>query len=132
MLVVKVLEEAEGGEVFVPKLPSMKIVDLARAIDPDSAFKIIGLRPGEKIHETLISEEEAKYVKAVGNNYVILSPFIDRRNLQEKYGKYPSVSDDFIYRSDLNDHWLTTKDLQDMVRTLQGSEAAPELLEVKQ
>lgn len=115
-LVIKALEESVGGEVFVPKIPSMKIVDLAKAIDPDCKFKIIGIRPGEKVHETLISEDEARKVKIFDGTYVILPQFFVNENIPEKYNKFPSVSEEFIYRSDKNDHWVTKEKLRDVVK----------------
>lgn len=114
-LVIKALEESVGGEVFVPIIPSMKIVDLAKAIDENCSFKIIGIRPGEKVHETLVSEDEARKTKRFDGVYVILPQFFETREVHSKYEKCPSLEDGFIYRSDQNKHWLTVEELQKMI-----------------
>jgi len=115
-LVLKALQEAEGGEIFVPKIPSMKIVDLALAIAPGCKFKIIGIRPGEKINEVLISEDEARRTKIFGDVYAILPQFYERKGLYKKYEQYSAVPKDFIYRSNKNDRWLTIGDLQGIIK----------------
>jgi UDP-N-acetylglucosamine 4,6-dehydratase len=69
--VLKVLELAKGGEIFVPKIPSMKIVDLAKAIGPDCRQEIVGIRPGEKIHETLIGVDEGRYSVEYNECYIV-------------------------------------------------------------
>jgi UDP-N-acetylglucosamine 4,6-dehydratase len=115
-VVIKALEEAEGGEIFVPKLPSMKIVDLAKAIEPNCKFKNIGIRPGEKLHEVLISEDEVRKVKIFDGIYVIMPQFFETRSVHDKYEKFPSVEEDFIYRSDKNDEWLNTDKLRQMIK----------------
>lgn len=113
-LVIKALEEAEGGEIFVPKIPSMKVTDLAIAIDPNFKFKTIGIRPGEKVHETLVSEDEARATKIFDGIYVILPQFFDEK-LHKRYEKYPSVAEGFVYKSNTNDEWVTAKDLEQMI-----------------
>jgi UDP-N-acetylglucosamine 4,6-dehydratase len=117
--VLKVLRESEGGEVFVPKIPSMKIVDLARAIEPKCRFKKIGIRPGEKIHEVLISEDEARKAKIFDDIYVILPQFFESRAVHKKYNSCPFAPEGFIYRSDKNDKWLTVKQLQKMIENIE-------------
>lgn len=116
-LVIKALEEAEGGEIFVPKIPSMKIADLAKAMEPKCRFKIVGIRPGEKIHETLISGDEMRKTKLFQGLYVILPQFFDRKNIHKKYERLSSPPEDFVYMSDKNDRWLTVKELQNLVET---------------
>ena len=113
-LVIKALEESQGGEIFIPKIPSMKITDLARAIEPKCTFKAIGIRPGEKIHETLVSEDEARNTKEFGDAYVILSAFYTSEALEEKYAGCTAVAENFCYRSDTNEEWLTLERLQEM------------------
>jgi len=114
-LVIKALEESVGGEVFVPKIPSMKIVDLAKAISPECKFKVINIRPGEKVNETLISEDEARKAKVFDGIYVILPQFFEDEQVHEKYEKYPYVAKDFTYRSDNNDTWLGVEELKGMI-----------------
>ena len=113
-LVLQTLEDSLGGETFVPIIPSMRIADLARAIIPDCTFKTIGIRPGEKLHETLISEDEARGTKMVDGSYVILPQFV-QNELHEKYSSYPSVPDGFAYRSNTNERWVTTEQLTRMI-----------------
>ena len=115
MFVIKVLKESVGGEVFVPKIPSMKIVDLAKAIEPQCTFTKIGIRPGEKIHETLISEDEVRRVKMLNGMYAILAQFYESVELHKKYDQYPSPPQGFVYRSDTNERWLSVEELRAMV-----------------
>lgn len=114
-LVLRALEEAEGGELFVPRIPSMRITDLAKAVDPQCSFKILGIRPGEKLHETLVSEDEARSTKHVGDFYVILPQFVISSALESKYAQHKCVKEDFVYRSDTNDLWLDVGSLRAMI-----------------
>lgn len=119
-LVLEAIKMSIGGEVFVPKIPSMKIVDLVKAICPECRFKIIGIRPGEKIHETLISEEEGRKTKIINSKiFVILPQFEWKTALFEKYKDLPSVPEGFVYRSDKNDWWLTVDELKEMIKGVQ-------------
>jgi len=118
-LVLKALEESAGGEIFVPKIPSMKIVDLAKALEPDCKIKLIGIRPGEKINEVIISEDEARNTKFYNGIYVILPQFFGSRNVHNKYKKYSYVPEGFFYCSDKNDMWLTVDELKDMVKSIE-------------
>jgi UDP-N-acetylglucosamine 4,6-dehydratase/5-epimerase len=114
-LVLTALEDSVGGESFIPIIPSMKVTDLARALEPKCTFKMIGIRPGEKLHETLISEDEARKAKRVGSNYVVLPQFYAEEKVHETYNKYENVTDGFSYRSDNNPEWLSVEDLKRMV-----------------
>lgn len=127
-LVLKALEESEGGEVFVPKIPSMKIVDVARAIHPECTFRIVGIRPGEKIHEILISEDEVRATKVLDGIYVILPQFFDKK-VQEKYRNCPSVPEDFVYRSDTNDRWVSAEDLAAMMNQKENESVSSRMIE---
>lgn len=113
-LVLKAIVTAVGGENYVPMIPSMKVTDLAKAIEPGCRFQVIGIRPGEKIHETLVSEDEARNTKIVNGSYVILPQFCENELVGETYAKYPSVPENFIYRSDKNEQWLTVQELRQM------------------
>ena len=117
-LVLKALTEVEGGEVFVPKIPSMRITDLARAIDPKCTFKMIGIRAGEKIHETLISDDESRKVKVFQDCYVILPQFFENPVINQKYDKCPGVPEGFLFRSDKNEEWVTGKQLKKMIERI--------------
>jgi len=114
-LVIKALEESEGGEVFVPIIPSMKISDLAKAIEPECKLKIIGIRPGEKLHETLVSEDESRSTKIFDNNFIILPQYFKGKEVFNKYAKFPSTEEGFSYRSDTNKDWLTMDDLKKVI-----------------
>ena len=110
--VLKVLELALGGEIFVPKIPSMKITDLARAIAPECSHEIVGIRPGEKIHEVLIGEDEGRNTIEYKDCYVIrrddgVNGF--QANMESKGRPCP---EGFIYSSDTNPHQLTIEALQ--------------------
>ena len=107
-----------GGEIFVPKIPSMKIVDLATAIAPDLPHKIVGLRPGEKLHESMITRDDAHNTVELKDRYVILPSYRDWGDNQTYH--YESligpVAEDFSYTSDKNPLWLTDKDLLQMIK----------------
>jgi UDP-N-acetylglucosamine 4,6-dehydratase/5-epimerase len=114
-LVMSALADMQGGEVFVPKIPSMSIVDLAKAIAPECEFDIIGLRPGEKVHEVLISETEAYYTKEYNDYYIITPQYkwsTDDKSIAEE-GKV--VPDGFQYTSDSNECWFTIEEMKNAV-----------------
>jgi UDP-N-acetylglucosamine 4,6-dehydratase len=111
--VIRCLLQMVGGEVFVPKIPSMSIMDLADALAPECKHESIGIRPGEKLHELLVSEDEARNAVEFDGMFVIkpLHPFWDWGN---GYGGEPLPSD-FKYSSDTNEDWLTVDDLKSML-----------------
>jgi len=112
--VIKSIERMEGGEIFIPKIPSMKIMDLAEVIAPDIKKEIIGIRPGEKLHESLITQEEARHTKEY-DDYFIIEPefsFWKKSNGIEG-GKL--LPDGFQYTSDKNTQWLTKEDLKKII-----------------
>ncbi len=109
------LERMRGGELFVPKIPSMRITDLARAIAPDCKMKVIGIRPGEKLHEILVSEDDARHTVEFDDYYAIL-PVTQSWNTKDyaaKNGGRP-CPDGFCYSSDKNTRWLTVEELRQM------------------
>lgn len=106
-LVLTAFGEMHGGEIFVPKIPSMRLVDLALAIVPEAELEIIGIRPGEKLHEEMISSTDARRTVDVGEHYVVL-PEIAWHGQAQWQGK--SMPDGFSYSSDTNDQWLTAAD----------------------
>ena len=112
--VIKTLAMTKGGELFVPRIPSMKITDLAKAIAPKCKQEIVGIRPGEKIHETLISEDEARNTIEFKECYIVQSqPELRRALLADgKKGRGRPCSEDFRYSSEQNDEWLTVKELR--------------------
>lgn len=107
------LRRMEGGEVFVPKIPSMSIVALADVIAPGAALEIIGVRPGEKLHEVLITEDEARHAQEFPNCFEIRPSFPFWRTTAYPQGKDLPVG--FRYASDTNDRWLTTAELRAIV-----------------
>ncbi len=118
-LVIKSLQEAEGGEIFIPKIPSMKIVDLAKVIEPNCTFKFTGIRPGEKLHESLISYDEARNVKEFDGIYVILPQAFETARVLPKYGRYPLVPEGFVLRSDREDILLSWDELKKMLKEME-------------
>ncbi len=115
-LVIKAIEETVGGEIFVPKIPSMNIIDLARAIGPRCTFRIIGIRAGEKMHEILISKDESIRTKIFDGIYVVLPQFFETKRVHRKYERYKSLSANSAYRSDNNESWLTIEKLQNILK----------------
>jgi len=103
----------QGGELYVPRIPSMKIVDLARAIGPDSKLEEIGIRPGEKLHEEMISAEDSPRTKLIsGGRYVVL-PVVAQWNYIEPAGE--SFPERFAYASDTNSQWMTVSDIKKFI-----------------
>jgi len=106
-----------GGEIYVKKIPSMGILDVARAVVPDARHKIIGIRPGEKIHEQMIGPEDAPHTYAYDDHYKIL-PMIHNWSLDPariKDGK--RVPDDFVYSSDKNEDWMSVDELHSWIES---------------
>ncbi|MDA8105328.1 MAG: UDP-N-acetylglucosamine 4,6-dehydratase (inverting) [Nitrospiraceae bacterium] len=119
-LVSQALADSVGGEIFIPKIPSMRIRDLVEALCPDCAVRVVGIRPGEKLHETLIAKDEARTTIDTGDKFVILSPFEAADALRYvKYKSYPFVGEDFAYSSDSNDRWMAIGELRSV---LEGAE----------
>ncbi len=103
-----------GGEIFVPKIPSMKITDLAAALAPNCRVKVVGIRPGEKLHETLLTDDDARFSVETKDRYIIYPPAVygDRKRITGK--KMPADFDG--YHSDNNTQWLSAKQLHAMVK----------------
>lgn len=110
--VLNSIERMQGGEIFVPKIPSMRMTDLAEAIAPEAKKEIVGIRPGEKLHEIMITEDEARHAKEFSDYFVIEPefPFWDK----EKHVDGNSLPDGYRYSSDINDKWLTKEELKRM------------------
>lgn len=116
--VIRSIEMMKGGEIFIPKIPSMKIVDLADIIAPEAKRKFIGIRPGEKLHETLLTREESRHAKEFDKYFVIEPeyPFWDENNFKDG----ERLSDGFEYASDANKLWLTKDHLREILKNLQN------------
>lgn len=106
------LERMQGGEIFVPKIPSMNIMDLAKAIAPECEIEIVGIRPGEKLHEAMIMEDDARHTLEFDSYYAIL-PELSWWSVEDKGGK--KLAEDFSYISNTNTHWLTVEELRELV-----------------
>lgn len=112
------IDNSVGGEIFVPKLPSYRILDLAAAIAPEATYKEIGIRPGEKIHEDMITESDSISTIDIGDYFVIL-PSSDS-NVSKKYLEFfkgSFVKPGFRYNSGSNSHFLSTVEIQNLIRT---------------
>lgn len=113
--VVSSLEMMAGGEIFVPKIPSMKVVDLAHALAPNLPHKVIGIRPGEKIHETMVTQDDARLTLEMKDRYVIMPVYKSRSTMEDYYKSIAKpVAEEFSYSSDSNDWWLTNEELMTM------------------
>lgn len=128
--VLDCLTRAAGGELFVPKIPSMRVVDLARVINPKAQHEIVGIRPGEKLHEVMVTEDDARHAVELDDRFVILPPFKWKPlSKWEEEGK--PCPDGFRYASDTNPCWLDEAGLRDMIGELQLPEARAWLQEQK-
>lgn len=112
--VLQSLEIMKGGEIFVPKIPSMTIMDLAKAIASECEIKIIGIRPGEKIHEVMITEDDSRRTLEFDNYYVIQPDFHWWSASEYASNGGKSVPEGFRYSSDKNAQWLTAEELKKM------------------
>lgn len=108
--VIDCIGRMQGGEIFVPKIPSMRIVDLARAIAPAASLRTIGVRPGEKLHEVLISADESRQTVEIEGMYVV-EPVSPRWAYATPDGA-KRLPDDFAYTSDTNSEWFSAADLR--------------------
>ena len=113
--VISNIEQMYGGEVFVPKIPSTKISDLARVIAPEAEIEVIGIRPGEKLHEMMINRDEARSTIELEDRFVVQPVgHLWFRHDWSTVGK--AVPDGFEYVSDTNDHWLTDDEIRELTR----------------
>lgn len=112
--VIHCIEQMEGGEVFIPKIPSTRVVDLAKAIAPDAEIKVIGIRPGEKLHEALISEDEARHTVELKDMFVVqpAEAIWFGYSWQDK-GK--ALPEGYVYSSDNNSEWLDVEGIKKFI-----------------
>jgi FlaA1/EpsC-like NDP-sugar epimerase len=104
-----------GGEIYVKKIPSMKVVDIAKTIAPHARHKVVGIRPGEKLHEQMIGEEDSYYTYEYSDYYKIL-PAINRwAESPERIKDGVRVAEGFSYTSQNNPHWMTGQELQSWI-----------------
>jgi len=117
-LVFFALENALGGELYVPKIPSYRILDVAKAINENCKVEIIGVRPGEKIHEEMISSSDSLYTYDIGDKYVILPSFYkDVKEFTNKFKAF-KVEEGFTYNSKENKIWETLETLKSKIKNL--------------
>ncbi|MCT4784098.1 MULTISPECIES: UDP-N-acetylglucosamine 4,6-dehydratase (inverting) [Exiguobacterium] len=112
--VIDSLTRMNGGEIFIPKIPSMSILDLAEAIAPDCDIKIVGIRPGEKLHEAMITEDDARNTLEYDDYFVIQPEFPWWSTEYRNGGK--SLPEGFTYVSNVNNQWLTVDELRELVK----------------
>ncbi|MEZ4290966.1 MAG: UDP-N-acetylglucosamine 4,6-dehydratase (inverting) [Myxococcota bacterium] len=116
-LVLHAVGEMRGGEIFVPKIPSMRIVDLARAMAPTARIDEVGRRPGEKLHEVLLTAEESRNAVDVGRHYVVMP---DAGGDPEPTVAGRVLPDGFVYSSDANEEWMSVEALRAHVAALES------------
>jgi FlaA1/EpsC-like NDP-sugar epimerase len=116
-MVLHALETAWGGEIFVPKIPSYRIMDVAKAVGPNCEYKIIGIRPGEKIHEEMITASDSFFTYDLGKYYAIL-PQVPNWGVKDFINQFnaKNVPDGFAYNSGKNTEWLTVDDLRSLIK----------------
>ncbi len=120
-LVLFALERAIGGEVFIPKIPSYRILDVAEAIAPECEHKIVGIRLGEKIHEEMLMPTDALNTIEIAQHYIIVpvQPYYSLEDNMQRYATHHAgkpVEADFAYTSDKNTDWLSVQDLRQVIR----------------
>lgn len=116
-MVLYAIENSWGGELFVPKIPSYKILDIAKAVAPGCKTEVVGIRPGEKLHEEMITETDSLQTYDCGKYYVI-APSLHSWNLQDWMKKFSAmkVEEGFKYNSGTNTEWLTPEEIRDQIR----------------
>jgi UDP-N-acetylglucosamine 4,6-dehydratase len=119
--VMDCIEQMQGGEVFVPKIPSMKITDLANAVAPNTKVDVIGIRPGEKLHEVLISEDEARNTIELEKMYVVQpAEALWFGHTWESQGR--SLPNGYRYASNNNTQWLSIEDLKKIIEPIENGQ----------
>jgi UDP-N-acetylglucosamine 4,6-dehydratase len=120
------IERMHGGEIFVPKIPSARVTDLARVVGPECEQVVIGIRPGEKLHEVMISEDDARTTVEFKDHYVIqpTHSFWNQTDFDARSnGKGKPCADGFSYRSDSNPVWLSDEEVAGLIQLMEGAPA---------
>lgn len=120
-LVWQAFEDMEGGEIYVKKIPSMKVTDIARVVAPDAEHEVIGIRPGEKLHEQMIGIEDAYYTYEYEDYYKILPAIHNWSKDANRIKGGRKVEEGFVYSSHTNDDWMTHDQLADWITDNLGS-----------
>jgi UDP-N-acetylglucosamine 4,6-dehydratase/5-epimerase len=115
-LVWHAIEDMKGGEVYVKKIPSMKITDIAKAVNKNAIIEEIGIRPGEKLHEQMIGFEDALYTYEYPDHYKILPSIHNWSKDASRIGSGIKVKEDFIYSSDNNKNWMQISELENWIK----------------
>jgi UDP-N-acetylglucosamine 4,6-dehydratase/5-epimerase len=113
--VLSCMQMMRGGEIFVPKITSMRVTDMALCMAPDLPHRNVGIRAGEKLHEVMISDDDARGTVELRDRYAILAPFLEARNQSYATMGATPVASDFRYASDTNTDWLSADDLRRMI-----------------
>ena len=119
--VIYCLDKMKGGEIFVPRIPSMGMMELAKSIAPDAEIDYVGIRPGEKLHEVLVSEDEARHTLETPEMFII---YPHQMRLHGHWSDAKPLPDGFRYTSDSNSDWLSSEELD---RLLGITACLPEL-----
>ena len=114
-LVWHAFEDMEGGEIYVKKIPSMKVTDLARVVAPEAEQNVIGIRPGEKLHEQMISAEDAYYTYEYPEHFKILPTINGWADCPKRIKDGVRVPEGFVYASDNNTEWMSDADLENWI-----------------
>ena len=116
-LVLWSIENSLGGEIIVPKIPSYKITDVVKAITPNKSFEVIGKRPGEKIHEEMITTSDSSLTVDIGKYYLILNKEEDFKRLKKQDFDFKKVPEGFSYSSGNNEKFLSVDEIRDLIKT---------------
>ena len=114
-LVWHAFEDMEGGEIYVKKIPSMKVTDLANVVAPEAKYEVIGIRPGEKLHEQMISAEDAYYTYEYPEHFKILPTINDWATCPKRIKDGKKVPEGFVYSSDNNSEWMKDDELRSWI-----------------
>lgn len=115
-LVIRAIDSMHGGEIYVPKIPSFKVTDVARIVAPNIPTYEIGIRPGEKLHEVMITEDDSFFTKEFEDFYIILAPAL--HDSSAYMGKGKNVAEGFTYRSDTNPLWFTDESFTALLKQI--------------
>ena len=114
-LVWHAFSDMKGGEIYIKKIPSMKVIDIAKSISSKAKYEIVGIRPGEKLHEQMIGLEDAPYTYEYPGHYKILPSIHEWNKDPERIGEGVQVDNNFKYCSDSNTEWMDVKTLQNWI-----------------